>query len=410
MELTWSNLNNVSKELGDAFYILDTKKFKNNFNTFLGEFRTIYPKTSIGYSYKTNYTPRLCNIVKELGGYAEVVSDMEYELALKVGVPYERIIVNGPFKSYENLKFFLSNGSIVNLDSYKEIENVIRIAKEDSEVQLNIGVRCNFEINDNTISRFGIDVDDNNFRKAFYSLKEHENVNLKGIHCHFPNRDLESYQYRADKIIALAKELFDTPPDYIDIGGGYFGKMNDSLKDQFSVSVPEYKEYAELIATKMISAYGEYEEENQPELILEPGSAIVGDVIRFVLKVIEIKKVRENYIAMTTGSRFNIGLISSKINMPMEVIAKDETKSEFYSSIDVSGYTCIESDYLYRNFNGKMNIDDYLVFENVGSYSVVFKPPFILPNVPIIEFEDCGTVKMVKRQEKMEDIFATFNF
>ena len=52
---------------------------------------------------------------------------------------------------------------------------------------------------------------------------------------------------------------------------------------------------------------------------------------------------------------------------------------------------------------------DYLVFSNVGSYSIVFKPQFIMPNVPIIEYrETIGTYEIIKRQETMNDVFSTF--
>lgn len=83
------NKNTVCKlmeKYGDAFYILDTEQFKVNFSELKKAFTDIYSNFNIAYSYKTNYTPKLCGIVNELGGYAEVVSDMELEIALKVGV------------------------------------------------------------------------------------------------------------------------------------------------------------------------------------------------------------------------------------------------------------------------------------------------------------------------------------
>ena len=77
--------------------------------------------------------------------------------------------------------------------------------------------------------------------------------------------------------------------------------------------------------------------------------------------------------------------------------------------MDFGGFTCIESDYLYRNFNGKLATGDMVVFGNVGSYSVVLKPPFILPNFPVIDISE-GSVELIKRQETFDDIFHTFSF
>nr|MZG79422.1 decarboxylase [Photobacterium lucens] len=58
-------------------------------------------------------------------------------------------------------------------------------------------------------------------------------------------------------------------------------------------------------------------------------------------------------------------------------------------------------------YTGRLFQGDFLIFNNVGSYSIVFKPPFILPNVPIIELTG-NSVELIKRQETVDDIFETF--
>jgi diaminopimelate decarboxylase len=50
------------------------------------------------------------------------------------------------------------------------------------------------------------------------------------------------------------------------------------------------------------------------------------------------------------------------------------------------------------------------VFDNVGAYTIVLKPPFIRPNVPVLSFESRkGTFEVIKRKEELEDVFATFS-
>ena len=85
-----------------------------------------------------------------------------------------------------------------------------------------------------------------------------------------------------------------------------------------------------------------------------------------------------------------------------------ETQAE-YKDLDFGGFTCIESDYLYRHFDGKLAKGDMVLFGNVGSYLVVLKPPFILPNFPIIDISE-GNLEIIKREEIFEDLFHTFNF
>lgn len=402
--MNYELLNELDSLHGDSFYLLDSSKFEDNYDEFLLAFKKYYSKTNIGYSYKTNYTPKLCKIVDRKGGYAEVVSDMEYALALKLSVRAENIVVNGPYKPVKFLKEAIFGGSIVNLDSYTEIELVKELAQDNPDKQLKVGIRCNFDIGNDVVSRFGIDVEDSTFFDQFKLINEIANLEVVGIHCHFPDRNAPSYKVRAEKIIALSDKLFKTPPKYIDVGGGYFGKMPDALKGQFS-SYHEYDEYAENIASQFAKRYGDLPESEQPTLILEPGSAIVGDTVKFVSKIIDIKSVRGKFIAMSSGSKFNIGLLSSSVNMPIEVFSKEQ--GEYFIDIDISGFTCIESDYLYKGYNGPLSKDDYVVLSNVGSYSIVFKPPFILPNFPVLEMAE-QSFEIVKRKETVEDIFTTF--
>ncbi len=52
---------------------------------------------------------------------------------------------------------------------------------------------------------------------------------------------------------------------------------------------------------------------------------------------------------------------------------------------------------------------DIVVFGNVGSYSIVLKPPFILPNFPVLDITG-GKTEVIKKQESFDDLFHTFAF
>lgn len=92
MTINKTIIKKLRNEYGDAFYLLDSEQFKKNYLELKNAFSELYSNFNIAYSYKTNYTPKLCKIVNELEGYAEVVSEMEAELAIKCGVKPERII------------------------------------------------------------------------------------------------------------------------------------------------------------------------------------------------------------------------------------------------------------------------------------------------------------------------------
>lgn len=396
-------INELRKEYGDAFYLLDSEQYRNNFLELRDTFRKIYPNFNIAYSYKTNYTPKFCKIVNELGGYAEVVSEMELEIALRVGVRPNRIIWNGPIKNPKKLEEFLVTGGTDNIDSVEELEVVKNIAERHPNKTLNLGIRCNYEVNDGVVSRFGFDVDSEGFKKVLAFVTSTPNVHFINFQCHFAKRQIEYWPARAKGMVELIDRL-GIIPERLDIGGGLFGKMADSLKAQFTNEIPDYQAYAEAAAR----VFAEYfaDKDVKPELLIEPGSAVVGDCMKFVGTVKTIKNVRGKWFATILGSQKNISMTG--INPPMEVIAMGGEQKE-YENLDMVGFTCIEGDVLYHNYNGKLAHEDAIVISNCGSYSLVMKPPFILPNFPVLDI--CGAkTEVIKRGEVFDDLFHTFNF
>ncbi len=403
--MTKIQMKQLTEKIRDSFYMLESRQFRQNFIELKSEFVNIYPNFNIAYSYKTNYTPKLCRIVNELGGFAEVVSDMEMEIALRIGVEPKNIIWNGPFKNAEKVEQLLVMGGTVNIDSEYEIELISALAGKYPNHKLNIGIRCNFDVNDGVVSRFGFDIESEDFNRAVALFEKHKNLHLIGLQCHFATRRLDTWKPRAEGMLALIDKL-GVVPEHIDLGGGLFGKMADSLKAQFDSEIPTYKQYAEAVAP--IFAEHFKNAENKPMLLIEPGSALVGDCMHFAAKIINIKDVRGKAIATLLGSIYNINPTLNKKNPPIEIYSMGDEQKE-YHDLDFGGFTCIESDYLYRHYDGKLAKGDIVVFGNVGSYSVVLKPPFILPNFPIIDVSE-GEIEIIKRGETFDDLFHTFKF
>ncbi|MDE6189352.1 MAG: pyridoxal-dependent decarboxylase [Clostridia bacterium] len=399
-------IDELMHKYGDAFYILDSKQFEDNFSELKTAFSSIYPDFNIAYSYKTNYTPKLCRIVNELGGFAEVVSDMEMEIALRVGVLPSNIIWNGPYKDCKKVEELLLKGGVVNLDNAVDTEYIKKISDKYPDNKLRVGIRCNFDIGDGVISRFGFDTESKDFADALALVNEKDNVVLNGLQCHFATRSLETWRPRAKKMIELL-DKYHLCPDYIDLGGGLFGKMHDSLKVQFNTKIPTYSEYANEIAPLFQERYGK--EKKRPTLLIEPGSALVGDCMRFASRVVGIKTVNKKATATLLGSIYNINPTLNKKNPPIQVLPIGQGERKKYENLDFGGFTCIESDYLFRGYSGELAVGDIVLFGNVGSYSVVLKPPFILPNFPILEIDD-GESKVIKRAENFDDLFHTFSF
>ncbi len=407
MILTSEVLTSLTNQYGNAFYLLDSDTFALNYQELLKCFQQYYPKTNIAYSYKTNYIPKLVQIVTRFGGYAEVVSEMEMEIALRSGVEPKHIIWNGPVKNTKKVKELLLLGGTVNIDSIYEIENIKQVAEEYPNHQLNLGVRCNYDVGDGVISRFGFDIDDAGFDKVLTFIASMPNCRLANLQAHFAKRAPEYWTARAEGMLTIydrVVEDYGLRPERLDIGGGIYGKMPDSLRKQLAIGNITYNDYA----SKAAKLFAEHfkNDANAPYLFIEPGSALAGDCMKFVCQVETLKKVRSKVIATVNGSQKNISM--NGINPPMEIIPGGQEQQE-YKDLDIAGYTCIESDFLYKNYNGKLAVGDYVVLGNCGSYSLVMKPPFILPNFPVLDICN-GTVEVIKRKETFDDLFHTFSF
>lgn len=393
-------IKKLRTEYGDAFYLLDSKQFRTNYDELKNAFSSVYPNFNIAYSYKTNYTPKLCKIVNEKGGYAEVVSEMEMELALRIGVKSENIIWNGPVKNKKELERFLLLGGVVNVDSLDDLELIKPVVTNNKNKTFKLGIRVNYDVEDGVISRFGFDIDNKDFLECIKYVTETPNVEFFNFQCHFAKRNAEYWPGRAKGMLKLIERIGITPKR-IDLGGGIFGKMADSLKAQFTSNIPGYEAYA-----KAVKCFADRFGTNGPELIIEPGSALVGDCMKFVGTIKTIKCVRGKWFASILGSQKNISMTG--VNPPIEIIHMGQELKE-YENIDLVGFTCIEGDVIYKNYNGKLAKDDVVVIGNCGSYSIVMKPPFILPNFPVVDISE-GKDELIKRGETFDDLFHTFIF
>lgn len=403
MKLSLPLVSRLAQEHGDAFYILDSGIFAANLREMLAAFCAVYPDTRIAYSYKTNYIPALCRLAQRLGGFAEVVSEMEYELAERIGVPAADIYYNGPYKKEPFLRKALLDGANVNLDSLAEVRAAASLAREVPKRRLAVGLRCNFDIGTGSISRFGLDIDGEEFAEALRLLGGEANLALAGLHCHFPVRGLESFTARARGMTRLLGRACPPELRYVSFGGGYFGKAPQALADVLGFTPPSYSDYAAIVAGAMRDLFGT---KGGPRLIIEPGSAVVADAMALAARVVSTKSVRGRHIATLAASRFNVNPSVKGGGRPMEAFPAERGAGSV-RRWDIVGYTCVEDDCLYAGYEGALAEGDMVVIYNVGSYSVVFKPPFILPDIPVIDIANAGAA-VVKRAETFADVFATF--
>ena len=361
-------------------FIINENELKKNIDNMHSSLRKTWGNYIIGYSYKTNSLPWIINYLKENSVYAEVVSDLEYNLAKKINYDSKRIIFNGPNKGKKTFINALKEGAIINIDSSREID---WLSDEEFNKDIKVGIRVNFDLekecpNETAMGldggRFGFSLENGSFNKAVKRINNIKNVKVVGIHLHnsTKTRSLKIYKTLAKKANEIA-DMFDYELEYIDIGGGFFGGLETK---------PSYYEYMKTIADELSKKF----DKNKTKLIVEPGASIIASPISFLCEVIDVKDTYAKRIVTVNGSRNNIDPLMRKESYFLNLLIEKERKS--VKEQIICGYTCMENDRLLAiRDNNELLVGDKLLFNKVGSYTMCLSPLFI-EYFPIVYLEN----------------------
>lgn len=391
-------MDKLSKEYGEYFYIFDKDLFSKNFRELKSIFSRYYSRVELAYAYKSNYLMEMCKCVNANGGYSEICSELEYEIAVASGVDLKYIIMNGPCKDVGVMTKILRGGGIVNIDSYSEFESICQIAAKNGDIRMHLGIRCNMDLKDNRKSRFGLDIHSKEAESIFVQIKNASNMILSQIHCHIKGRSIETWATKAKAMIEIYDFIvnrYDIVPKMINLGGGV---PISNLRYHGN----EYAKFAENLARIFNRRFIK---EKRPILLFEPGAAVSAGYMSFVTKVKDIKQIRGRYYGVLAGNHFFVNPINKKY--PINIKVYHGENSHWYEKIELVGTTCMEDDF-FCEYSGYIAKNDYVLFENTGAYTNVLKPPFINLNAPIICRGKTGNYDMVMRSERVVDIISMF--
>lgn len=392
-------INKIKKEyleLDTPCYILDEEKLIKNYNDLVDAFTKRWSNFIVGYSFKTNSLPYVLTLLKDKGAYAEVVSEPEYRLAIKMGYDIDKIIINGPYKGVMALEECLNNGSIVNLDSFHEIEWIKNNPPKQGK-EWKVGLRINFDLENyckgetimgNEPGRFGFNIENGSFNRALKKLKDIPYVKVVGIHGHHSTRtkSLNIFKVISEKLSEIGMVIGENL-EYIDIGGCIFGDKPGA---------PSFDEYAKIIVDKLEKNF----DAEKVALILEPGAALVASPFMYLCKVIDKKDVGEHRIVTTNGSCIHIDPQMHNIKFYQECYGSGEV---FNNRQIISGFTCIEKDRMaiVENEN-ELKEGDYILFYNTGAYSMALSPLFI-QYYPSVYSKCAKEIKLVRKAWSVEE-------
>jgi len=380
------------------YYVIKEKELNASFNGFFDALKSRFDAFIPSYSVKTNSLPYILKKAKDKGYYAEVVSDDEYELALYCGFDSDHIVFNGPMKSQGVFIDAIKKGSIVNIETFRELEWLSYLPKD---IRYKVGLRMNINISSispadenhvNDDSRFGFSCESGDFDKALSIIKSLPNVDLDCIHIHRTSRtrSVNFYCNLLDYALSEIRKR-ELTIGKIDIGGGYFGQMPGK---------PTYMEYADAIYG-MTKKHG-FEKST---IIIEPGNAIVASCLSLVASVIDVKQHDDIHYVTIDASRIDIDPFFRKNDYFKEFLFSNNEDIQTVQKQVVGGCTCLEYDRLMELDDSRLlQVGDQIRFNRVGAYTMTLTPLFIR-YWPAVYVERDKEFLLVREKFSVEKLF-----
>jgi diaminopimelate decarboxylase len=378
-------VKSLISEYGSPLFVISEKQLRRNFQNATRIFKTRYPKVQFAWSYKTNYLNAVCNIFHQEGSWAEVVSGFEYDKAIGNGVPGNKIIFNGPYKSDQEIITAAKNNSIIHIDHLDELFTLIDLSdRHDLKVRVNMDTGINPKWD-----RFGFNFENGQAWNAIVRIMNDRNIELVGLHCHIGTFMLSpsAYAVAATKLCELAfslKSKYGKAIQYLDLGGGF--PSGNTLKGAYlpgSDTVPSIDQFADAI-TSVILGFG-FKNEELPLLVLETGRALIDDAGYLLGTVLANKRLSDGRRA--TILDFGVNTLFTSFWYDHKISPAQEF-GEYTEDMILYGPLCMNIDIIRESVNMPLlEKGNHVVVHKVGAYNMTQWMQFITlrPNVVLID-------------------------
>jgi len=431
------NTIDLSNIYGTPLHVVNEERLRATARSFVEAVSLKYPgKISAHYAFKCNPVPGIIKIIKNAGLKAEVMSEYELMLALKLGFNGSDIVVNGPFKTDKLLTACIENKvRFVNVDSMYELE---RISKLCNDVGRNIDILL--RINPDFVptgmnkgsatagrkgSPFGLDLKGGEVRRAFELLGSMKRIMFRGLHLNIgsgiPNADDYRRALLKLKDIVTYAERSGFRIEALDAGGG-LGVT--SSREMTTLEMLLYQAFDRLpggrLMNKNISFTGLAEaitrgvtelfgNRQLPELILEPGRCITSPNQILLLKIHQVKERKgiKKWLIADAG----IGTLT----MPTfyenhEVILCNDVNRKISGKVTITGPGCFAADIVYRNKPmPDISPGEVIAVMDSGAYFTSWESSFGYPRPAIVAAYE-GRHSLLREREKFENMISLDRF
>ncbi|WP_042145776.1 diaminopimelate decarboxylase [Paucisalibacillus sp. EB02] len=404
----------LSKKYGTPLYVYDVSLIRDRCRAFVETFKELGVRAQVAYASKAFSSIAILQVVKQEGLSVDVVSEGELYTALKAGIDPTKIHLHGNNKSVQELKMAIEHnvGCIV-VDNFYEIELLTALLKQNNKkmdviIRVTPGIKSDthqYIMTGNEDSKFGFDLHNGQADEAFNQLRENNDINFKGLHCHIGSQIFETDRFVTATNILFRKlsdwkRRYGYIPEVLNLGGGFGIRYTE---DDQPIPLNHYVE--QLVET--VQEQSEKLDIPMPEIWIEPGRSIVGDAGVTLYTVGSQKHIPgvRDYISIDGGMTDNIrpalyqakyhGLLANKALEPSETV------------VAVAGKCCESGDMLVWDLPiPQVKSGDILAILSTGAYGYSMASNYNRIQKAAVVFVENGQDKLVIKRETYQDILS----
>jgi len=341
-------------------YCIRPNEIKKSVNFFKENF-----PGKILYAVKTNPNEKIIKQIIANGiNEFDVASLNEIKLINKI-YPEAKLHFMHTIKSKENIASAYNDYNVksFSLDSKDELRKILDATNQARDLELFVRIAISNEHAEIDLSRkFGALPSE--ALGLVRLCKQH--AKKLGISFHVGSQCMHKISYsKGIKEIGNIIRKTKIIPDIINVGGGFPSIYPDLNPEPLSNYMLEIKKELDNLKLGKL-----------PEIICEPGRAIVAESGSTIVKVILRKKNNLYINDGTYGSLFDAG--APNFVLPSKMITEGRVQSKKLTSFSFFGPTCDGLDYMKGPFLLPNNIKegDYIELGQLGAYSLTFRTNF----------------------------------
>ncbi|TQM62383.1 diaminopimelate decarboxylase [Humibacillus xanthopallidus] len=417
------SVTELAREFGTPAYVIDEDDFRSRARDFKQTYAEVFGSLSgadVFYAGKAFLCTEVARWIHDEGLHLDVCTGGELAVAIRAGVPGERIGLHGNNKSVAEIRAALDHGvSRIVIDSFDEIERVSAVASELGVVapvliRVTVGVEAHtheFIATAHEDQKFGLSLSGGHaFDAARRILERPDALRLLGLHSHIGSQifDTSGFEVSARRILGLhtqiARELGTELPE-LDLGGGFgiaYTTEHDPLPPKSLAAG-----MAEIIERECRA-----DGVTVPRISIEPGRAIAGPSTFTLYEVGTVKPVDLDggasrvYVSVDGGMSDNVRTALYDANYSCTLASRTSLATPALAR--VVGRHCESGDIVVKDefLPADVTAGDLIAVPGTGAYCRSLSSQYNhTPRPPVVAVRD-GRARVIVRRETIDDLLA----